>query len=229
MDQYTCVIIDDEPLARRLLTNYVEKTPQLKLMATFKSALEVADYLQTEKVDLLFCDIQMPGMSGVGFVENHQNLPAVIFTTAYEEYAAKAFELDVIDYLVKPFSIERFQKSIKKFEDYHLYKLGADPDKKHLMLNANHGFIKIRREDILYIEAHGEYMKFILDEQRPELVYIRMKELELLLGDGFARIHKSYLVNKDRISKLSGGYVTIGNEKLKVSRFYKSSFMESMS
>ena len=94
---YSCIIVDDEPLARRLLTNYIAKTSQLKLEGAFKSAAEVIDFLQTHKVDLLFSDIQMPGLSGIGLVEGHENLPAVIFTTAYEEYAVKAYELEVID------------------------------------------------------------------------------------------------------------------------------------
>lgn len=226
-DKYTCIIVDDEPLARRLLTNYVHKTPHLKLADTFKNALEVIEFLNTNTVDLLFSDIRMPGLSGIGLVEGNENLPAIIFTTAYEEYAVKAFELAVIDYLVKPFPLERFQKAVKKFEDYTAFKRGESDD-KHLMVKANHGFLKIPHEKIIYVEANGEYMKLFLMDDLPELIYMRMKELERLLGDAFIRIHKSYLVNRNKISKLSGDYITVGDETLKVSRLYKKDVVAAL-
>lgn len=220
-DKYSCIIVDDEPLARKLLTHYIEKTPQLALKESFKSASEVIDYLNSNSVDLIISDIRMPRITGISMIENNEMIPAVIFTTAYEEYAVKAFELDVIDYLVKPFPLERFQKAVRRFVEYTEIKNGQNENDKHFMVKTNHGFIRIAHERILFIEAKGEYMKLILEDQLPELVYIRMKDLQNQLGEGFIRIHKSYLVNKEKVTKLSGDYLRIGEEKLKVSRLYK--------
>ena len=227
-DKYSCLIVDDEPLARRLLTNYVAKIDQLDLVGTLKSALEISEVLKEQKVDLLFLDIRMPGLSGVSFVEKSEELPAVIFTTAYEEYAVKAFELDIVDYLVKPFSLERFKKAVDRFTEYAELMKEATPEDKQLVVKANHGFLRIPHEDILYVEAMGEYMKLQLSDKPSELIYMRMKELEVLLGDGFIRIHKSYLVNQHKIDRLKGDFLVVGERKLKMSRLYKSSVVAAL-
>jgi len=202
-NSFSCIIVDDEPLARKLLHNYIEQTERLELKGSFKSALEANDFLKRNEIDLLLLDIRMPRLSGIGFLESTQHLPAVIFTTAYEEYAAKAFELEVIDYLVKPFAIERFQKAIKRFLAYADLKKQSK-EETCLIVKANHGFIRIDHDRILYVEAKGEYMKLVLADGPAELIYMRMKELEKMLGEQFIRIHKSFLVNSHRIIKMSG-------------------------
>lgn len=226
--KYTCIIADDEPLARKLLTKYIEQTPPLVLKASFKSAPEVIDHLKTHKVDLIISDIKMPGVTGISMLQNNDIIPPVIFTTAYEAYAVQAFELDVIDYLVKPFPLERFQKAVRRFEEYAGFKKESKDNSRHLMVKTNHGFVRIAHTNILYIEAKGEYMKLILTDQLPELIYIRMKELQHQLGNGFIRIHKSYLVNKSKISKLSGNEVMVGDDRLKVSRLYKQGLLKAL-
>lgn len=214
---YTCIIVDDERLARQLLTNYIEKTSELKLAGTFKSAQEVLDFLQSNSVDLLFSDIQMPHLSGISLVENNAKLPAVIFTTAYEEYAVKAFELEVIDYLVKPFSNERFQQAVQKFLSYRMLRDDIR-NSTYLMVKSSNEYIRIAHDNLLYIEANGEYMKLVVADGLPELIYMRMKELEVRLGPGFIRVHKSFLVNREKITKMSGSSIWIGDKKLTVSR-----------
>ncbi len=226
--RYSCLIVDDEPLARKLMANYIEKTPQLDLKGSFKSAMEVIEFLHGEKVDLIFLDIRMPGLSGIGLLEKEVNIPAVILTTAYEEYAVKAFELDVIDYLVKPFPLERFLKAVTRFEEYAETRLGAEKDGKHLMVKMNHGFTRIPHDEILYIEASGEYMQPILTSGPTEMIYMRMKELEVLLGKDFIRIHKSFLVNTKKIDKYSANHLMIGDVQLKISRLYKPGFLKRM-
>ncbi len=224
-DRYTCIIVDDEPLARRLIQNYLSDLVELECLKECKNALEAIDFLSQNKVDLMFLDIRMPGLTGIGLLEKVAHPPLTVITTAYDEYAVKAFELDVIDYLVKPIAPERFAKAVSKFKDYQYFLRNQQKETEQVYLRTGYGLKRVRHDQILFVEAQKEYMKVVLEDQLPDLVYIRMKELHEQLGEGFVRIHKSYLVNLKKIDGVSGNQVQVGDDRLKISRNYKADVM----
>jgi two-component system response regulator LytT len=226
------IAIDDEPLALQLVTGYIEKTPGLILLGKFDNPLDAMDFLAREAVDLIFIDIQMPDLSGLEFTRSMAKGPRVIFTTAYEKYALDGFKLDVIDYLLKPFSYEDFLKSLQKVQK--LIKLEKDvldqiySNNEFLFLKSDYKIKRINFNDILYIEGLKDYVKVhIQGAPNPVLSLTTMKLLESKLPESrFMRIHRSFIVNLERIDTIERSRIVFGKTYIPVSDQYKEKFQE---
>ncbi len=228
--KYTCLIVDDEQLARNLLETYVTKMPMLELRGKCKNPMEAMAIMQSEQIDLLFLDIQMPELTGVEFIKTMQQKPAIIFTTAYSEYALEGYQLDVIDYLLKPFALERFIKAVNKAVDYLDLKRNITkvPEQKpdSILLHADHKIYKVDLDDILYIEGLKEYVSYYTKERRI-IVLQSLKSIEdSLPRDKFIRIHRSYIVPVRKIKSLDGNQVQIGDKLIPIGRSYKDDVMK---
>lgn len=218
----TCVIIDDEPLAAELLQSYVDREPQLRLLGTFNDAQNGADFIRSNKVDLIFLDIQMPHVNGIQLLKSLENPPMVIFTTAYSEYAAEGFELDAIDYLLKPFDIKRFQRAVTKACEYHksLSKTEADSN-PYIFIKSEYQVIKINYDDIRYIEALDDYIKIYTTNARPILTLMTLKTItEKLPADKFARVHRSYIISLSKIESVRNKRIRIGEIEIPIGSSY---------
>lgn len=228
-----CMIIDDELPARELLASYAAKVEDLEVKSICSNALDAFAFLQKNKVDIIFLDIQMPQMSGMEFIKSLSVKPAIIFTTAFREYGADGFELDALDYLVKPITFDRFLKTIAKFNQHTLFKKGysqaheADAfGKTYMYFKVSRDLVKIFLKDIIYIESIKDYVK-IITENRSILTYQRISYMEEKLPENkFLRIHKSYIVASDKISGFSNDCVIIDKFSLPVGRSYKQKFLE---
>lgn len=225
---YKCIIIDDEPIAIRVIKNHLAAFTDFEIIAECENALDAMPVLQKKKVDLLFCDIQMPQITGVEFVRSLAHPPKVIFTTAYRDYAVDAFELQVIDYLLKPFSFERFTKAINNYLEHISAQLNKDdivesksknPD--FIFLKADKKHYKINLTDILYFESLGDYVIVFTNEKKivtKERISILYKQLP---QNNFIQIHRSYIVSISKIESVGAGFVEINKKKLPVGRNYK--------
>ncbi|GIV31828.1 MAG: DNA-binding response regulator [Saprospiraceae bacterium] len=218
-----CLVIDDEPVARKGLASYVNQTPFLELVGTCKSALEATSLLSEKSVDLLFLDIQMPEISGIDFVRSLDDPPAVIFTTAYRDYAIEGFELNALDYLVKPISFQRFLKAANKALNFFELQRqpqthSIPPQSEYFFIKSDGQFIKIWLDDVLYFESEKDYV-FIYTRQKRYLTLISLKQLERELPeDRFLRVHRSFIVALDKIELLDGNMIVIGEKKIPISR-----------
>lgn len=223
MQSYDCIIADDEPLARQLIQSYVERVPYLKLKGVFKNAWEVKAYLATNKVDLILLDIEMPGLDGLTMVKSISQIPYVIFITAHRNYAVEAFEVKALDYLLKPIAFERFLKAIHPIEQRQLHKNEQPPAIDHLFISVERQMVKIHFDEILYLEAMGDYVKFYMGNAKPIISKMTLKEaMQHLDSNVFIQIHRSFIINKARINAYTQDKVKIGDEWLKISRSFKS-------
>lgn len=206
-----CIAIDDEPPALELIREYVARFPQLQLMQTFDDAVSGAEYLRQAAVDLLFLDINMPDITGLDLARALQARPMIIFTTAYKKFAFEGFELDAIDYLLKPISFDRFSKAVNKAIEYYDYKnKPAETETDHLFVYSEYRMLKVRLADIEYIESLEDYIKIHLIQAKPILTLMTLKGvLEKLPPNKFSRIHRSYVV-------ASGKVISIQNRKVKL-------------
>lgn len=218
------IAIDDEPLALEVIRSHAIKVPFLQLEACFTNAFEALDYLHEHKADLLFLDIKMPDISGLEFMEVLGPGPLVIFTTAYSEHAVKSYELDALDYLLKPFSLPRFLKACNKAKELLDMKEGTlSRDKAvqdHIFLKSGTEKVRINFQDIRYIEAAGNYMTFVLPGQRILSRLTMQETLALLPADLFTRIHRSYIVAKNKIDRLERHQLHINGQALPLSRAF---------
>ena len=227
MTSFKCIVIDDEQLARVLLTSYIAKMPQLELVGDYKSPIEAMSVLQSGEIDLLFLDIQMPDLSGVDLLKSLPNLPLTIFTTAYAEYALEGYELGVIDYLLKPFSFGRFLQAANKgvqqltLAQNHQEKneeVSANTievlDKNYLVVKADHKLHKLLFKDILYVEGLREYVAYHRIEDKVIALQSLKKLEELLPNDQFIRAHKSYIIAIEQVKSLDGNQLEMQNGKL---------------
>ncbi len=222
-----CLIVDDEQPARELLENYVEQIPMLELIASCKNPLEALAKMQSSTIDLVFLDIQMPELTGIEFLQSIPVKPVVIFTTAYQEYALEGYELEVIDYLLKPFTFERFLKGVNKaIQQISLLKK-QEPETQalvsnqdYIVLKADHRIHKIKHQDILYIEGLKEYVTFHTKEQKI-IVYKSLKGLKDELPDIFLRVHKSFIVNSEKVKSLYGNQLEINDVQIPIGQSYK--------
>ncbi len=218
-----CLIVDDETLARQLLVNYIEKFPQLELIGQCKGAPEAMKLLLEEEIDLMFLDIQMPDLTGVDFLKSLNKKPIVIFTTAYSEYAIEGYELNVIDYLLKPISFERMATAVNKaIEQIKLLK-GKKKDKEegYLTVKAEHRIHKLFFTDIFYVEGLNEYVVFHLRDGRKIISLEALKNLEETLPDFFIRVHRSFIINKNDIKSLYGNKIELGKIQIPIGKTYK--------
>jgi DNA-binding LytR/AlgR family response regulator len=217
-----CAILEDEPLAQNVLKKYIEEHPALELIAVFNNAAEAQKQLPGQKVDLLFLDINLPRLSGISFLKTLLHSPLVIFTTAYPEYAVEGFELDAVDYLVKPFSFERFGKAVNKaLEKFNNKGMTGQPQSLFLFLKADKKVHKINLDDILYIEAAGDYVKVIAENSQ----YVANETLKNLQDElparQFIRVHKSFIISKNKIKFFEGNFVKVGSKDIPIGNSYK--------
>ena len=215
-----CLIVDDEPLAREGLEQYVRKMPGLELTGSCQSAIEALAFLQKEKPDLLFLDIQMPEMTGLELMKALSKPPKVIFTTAYREFAVEGFDLNAVDYLVKPISFERFARAIQKVQ-HNQETIPAKTPKKpedHIFIKSDGQIIKIPISEIIYAESAKDYV-FIHTVSKRYMALLPLKQLEENLPENqFMRVHRSYLVAIAAVDRLEGNYLYIGKTKVPISR-----------
>lgn len=229
-----CIVVDDEALARKLLTKYIEQIPHLELVATCKNPMEAAEVLQRETIDLMFLDIQMPQITGISFLKSLTQKPFVVFTTAYEKYALEGYTLDVVDYLLKPFGFERFFQAVNKVSErmqpnQSMASIPSElvtPSKDYLLIKSEHKIHRMKFKDIDYIQSMQAYVAFHSKGKRL-LSLNTMKKLASELPDNqFIRIHKSYIVAIDKIELLEGNQIVINKTKLPIGASYREAVMK---
>lgn len=224
MQKIKILLIDDEYLALQLLESFVNESPELELVAKTKSPIEALELLKSESVDLMFLDIQMPVLNGVSLLKSLKNPPATIFTTANSQHALTAFDLNVVDYLLKPFAFQRFSQAVIKAKAHLSKKITENDDQESssfLSIKANGETVKVYIKDILFIEGLKEYAK-ILCENELYITFERLKNLEATLPETqFLRVHKSYIINTHRVKSIKGNSLTIGKYVIPVSRSKK--------
>ena len=230
-----CLIVDDEPLAVRLISSYIQQVPGLEIAGVCNNAIDAFTILREQKVDLLFLDIKMPKLSGTDFLRSISNAPKVIFITAYRDYALDGYELDIVDYLLKPVSFTRFMKAISKATKLiSLDNNFSSIDTAHNNNKDSFLYFKIDKEmqkvlllEILFIESSKEYVKLHLENGKPLLVKQSISSMQKLLSPHrFLRVHRSYIVTIEKISSYSPTYITIGNNKIPIGRLYKNEVHE---
>jgi len=225
---YKCIIIDDEPIAIRVIRNHISAFTDFEVVAECANALEAMPIISKEKIDLIFCDIQMPQITGVDFVRSLTHPPKVIFTTAYRDYAVDAFELNVVDYLLKPISFERFTKAINNYLEQtsakNIQQNNSETDTKQrefIFLKADKKHHKINLSDILYFESLGDYV-IVYTADKKLVTKERISNFaDNLPTEKFIQIHRSYIVSISKIESVGAGFVEINKKKLPVGRNYK--------
>ena len=227
----TAIAIDDEPIALDIVKNLAAKIPFLSMKAFFTNAFEAADFLHKQKIDLIFLDIKMPDISGIDFLRSIPNPPMVIFTTAYSEHAVQSFELDAIDYLLKPFSLTRFLKACNKAQEQFELRQHNSNNALPAAVFIKSGYEQLRVElnDILYAESNGNYMQFVLADKKI-LSRLTMSEAEALLPTAsFIRVHRSYIVSKKHITKIEKDSVWLNQTQLPVGASYANDLAKIVS
>lgn len=227
-----CLIIDDEPIARKLLQEYIEETDFLKLVGTAENPLKATGIINDMQVDLIFLDVNMPKMNGFQFLRSAVNLPMVIMTTAYGQYALDGFEMAVVDYLVKPFSLERFLKATHKALDLKTLRQNTPTDKKpdvdSFYIKCDGKIEKVLYDELLYIEAMTNYI-IIHTTNHKRVVYLTIKGiLEQLPADKFTQVHKSYIVNIDKVNTIDGHTLHLGDIKITMSLSFADEAMKQI-
>ena len=233
-----CLAIDDEPLALQQIAAYINKVPFLELAAQCQSALEARQFLSDERVDAIFCDINMPDLNGMDFIKSLAAPPLVVFTTAYSEYAIEGFKVNAVDYLLKPFGLNDFQRAAQKVKE--MYELrsqtlsspspsqGVAGDGASFFVKTDSRTVRVSISDIRYVEAMSEYLKLHLDSQpRPLITLLSMKKMEDFLPSTFMRIHRSYIVNLEKVQEVNKNRVIMGpDEFLPIGENYREAFNE---
>lgn len=216
-----CIAIDDEPLALDLIKGYVEQTGWLQMQATFTDALKAREYLKENEPDLLFLDIQMPDINGLQLFSSLENRPPVIFTTAFSHYAVEGFNLDAVDYLLKPFEYERFLKAVTKARELVEYRQNKEVNEGYLFVKYNYQWNKIFFREIEFIEALDDYIK-IYTTGKPYLIHMSMKTVsDKLPSQKFIRVHRSYIVPIEKINSWNKNSLKLGNKIIPVSYTYQ--------
>lgn len=228
-----CIAIDDEPLAVKKIAGYIQKVPFLELVAECRSAFEAMKVLSENPIQLIFIDINMPDLSGMEFVKTLTHKPYIVFTTAYSEYAVEGFQVDAVDYLLKPITFNNLLKAANKVKN--LIELNANKDKESIKTTANHLFVKseyklirIELDDIKYIESQHEYIKIHLINSKPVLTQLSLKSIEEQLpSDRFMRVHRSFIVNLKKVSVIERNRIVFdGKVYIPISDQYKEKFQE---
>ena len=229
-----CICIDDEPLALKQISGFVEKTPFLELVASCKSAFEAMEVISEKEIDLMFVDIQMPDLTGIDFVKSLNKEQKIIFTTAYQEYALEGFKVDALDYILKPFGYDEFLKSANKakthFELLNKSKLQVESKDDYLFVKSEYKIRRIDLNEILYIEGLREYVKIVLKEEKPVLSLMSLKSLEEKLSKNrFMRVHRSFIVNLNEVQTIERSRIIFDKTYIPVSEQYKEKFQEFLS
>lgn len=214
-----CIIIDDEPLALQQMESYIKKIPYLELVATYQSAIDAKEILEKEKIDAIFCDINLPELNGLDFIKSLDNPPMVVFTTAYSEYAVEGFQLNAVDYLLKPFGcddVKRAAEKLKKCQDAlrTLQDVSQIDEDDAIFLKTEYKIVRINISHIQYVEAMSEYLRIhLIDNPRPIIVLLSMKKMEERLPKrSFMRIHRSFIINLTLIREVSKNRIVLGDD-----------------
>jgi len=220
------IALDDEPPALEIIDAFCARTALVELVKTFTRTGEAFSYLEKFPVDLIFLDINMPSLSGIEFYRSIPQKAMVIFTTSYSEYAVESYNLNALDYLLKPFTFKRFEQAVTKANEYYRFQHQQEPsDDRYLLLRIDYGLVKILLDDILFIEGLDNYLKIHLHEQKPVIVRMTMKALqEKLPSTGFIRVHRSYMVPLARIEAVRNKMIFIGEEEIPIGTSYEESF-----
>lgn len=219
----TAIAIDDEPIALDIIKSHASKVPFIQLSATFTNAFDAISYLQHNKTDLIFLDIKMPDISGIDFLSSLSNPPMVIFTTAYSEHAVKSFELDAVDYLLKPFSLSRFLKASNKALELHNLRNRPEQNEaiESIFLKDGYEQIKVTIDEILYIEASGNYTQVRLADKRSVSTRVSISEMLLMLPEKkFIRTHRAFIIAKNKVTKFDRSQVWIGEQIIPIGATY---------
>lgn len=225
-----CVIVDDEQLARDVLEMYVTNNHDLQLVGICKNAREALNIIENQVVDVMFLDIQMPDVSGMNLVKSMKNPPLVVFTTAYEDYALEGYEVSAIDYLLKPFSPERFDKAVEKVKTIiGLQHNASNDDEDYMFVRADYQDVKIKFSEIQYVEGLKDYVKIVLSEKKIITLMNIKGILEKLPDDRFVRVHKSYIVALDKIQSAKGRSLVIGDKEIPIGLTFRDDFKKRFS
>lgn len=232
-----CVVIDDEPYALDLIKDYIQRTPFLELVSGFSNPFKALDFLNRERVDLIFLDINMPELSGIQLIKTLHYPPKVIFTTAYPEFAAESYEYNAIDYLVKPVKYERFLKAVNKAAKLIQPEIQTptiitqEPKVEKdgfIFVKSGQQQVKILPSEILYVEAAGNYMCFYTREKKVMSLLTMNEVLDLLPGNNFVRIHKSYIISLNHIDAIERHDVVIGGKQIPIGITYREHFLKAL-
>lgn len=223
----TCMIVEDEPASQEILKHYIADVPDLVLTSVCNHALDANKVLASEPVQVMFLDVNMPKLSGINFYKSLQRPPLVIFTTAYPEYAIEGFEVDAVDYLVKPFPFERFLRAVNKLRD-KLQAAAPPVPGNYIMLNADKKLYKIKYSDIHFVEALGDYVKVHLPGQ-VIIAHETMQSMQQQLPERlFARVHKSFIIGLDHFQYIDGNTVLVALKSIPIGQTYKNDFLRRM-
>lgn len=215
-----CIVIDDEALSREIIVNFIRSTEDLVLLEEFSNAIDARAFLMNNHIDLLFLDINMPELSGVDFLKQTPHPPATVFVTAYPDFAVEGFELNAVDYLVKPVAYERFEKAIKKFKDYS----GASTNDDKLVVKADKRTYNIDQSTIYFLQSAGDYIK-LFSKEHNLIINTTMKDIETKLNLNFKRIHKSFIANLDHMEYVEGNQLKINGQLLPIGAKYREKVM----
>ena len=227
-----CLIVDDEPLATKVIEEYVDKIPQLDLVATCTNPMNAFEILNSKEIDLLFLDIEMPGMNGLEFIRSISKRPDVIFTTAYREYAIESYEIDVVDYLLKPIEFSRFFKSINKYLNKQKKQvvspvIQGQKNKGSIYIYADRKNVKVYFDEILYLESLKDYVRIVTTNKNLTTKDSITRYSEILPSD-FIRVHRSYIVNFEHISAFTKHDIEIGEKEIPIGASYKRQVMSRL-
>lgn len=222
------IALDDEPPALELLDIYCKKTESIQLVRTFTVASEAQKYINKFPVDLLFLDVRMPGILGTQLVKKLKQEIMIVFTTAYGEYAVDGFDLNVVDFLLKPFSFERFLQTKEKVKQYYLnHRQGTEDSGPHIYLRADYSLVKVPLDHLLYVEGLEDYAKFYFENDNPLVVRITLKELaEKLPATLFIRVHRSYIVRIDKCEKIRSSHLQVAGREINIGRVFKAAVLD---
>ncbi len=235
-----CIILDDDPLAQNTIAEYIEHVPYLTLIAKCSTAFDTYDKLHNHKIDVIFLDTQLPGISGIDFIKSLDEKPMIIFTTVFKEYALEAFNLNAMDYLLKPIQFDRFLKATNKAYEYYSLKSlkqkssgkvkEVNPASEFILVKADYKTIKINLNDILYVEGLKDYIKiFTVGSEKPIITLNSLKRMqENLPPDRFARVHKSFIISLNHIKVINKTQVVIGKSYIPIGESYKDFFISEM-
>lgn len=222
---WKCLIVDDEPPALKIIKSYIDLVETLSVVASCSNALQAMEILKKEKVDLLFLDIQMPKLTGIGFVKTLPHPPKIIFTTAYKEYAVDAFDLDAVDYLLKPISLERFLKAVNKITNSNTVteQIMTSSKQGFLYFRSERKMVKVFLDDMVYIESLKDYIKIHRLSDKPLMVKQSISTIEAMLPpDLFLRIHRSFIISINKVTAFTPHDLEIGNIEIPIGRQYNS-------
>ncbi|WKN42820.1 LytR/AlgR family response regulator transcription factor [Tunicatimonas pelagia] len=223
-----CIAIDDEPLALDLVEDFVAKVPFLSLEKSFSNALDALPLLNSEKIDLIFLDIQMPQITGLQFIKSLEQPPKVVFTTAYAQHAVEGFNVDAVDYLLKPFTFERFLKAANKAQQALTSEQQSTASgEDYIFVKSGYDMVKVRFADIQYIEGLKDYVK-IHTTQKTIIALLTMKSLESSLPTGFLRVHRSYIINFDHLESVGRRNLIVAKHDIPLGDMYREQFMAKL-